>query len=119
MMVLLGMGAASQAAAQVTFYEHDGFRGRHFSASRPVADFARFGFNDMASSVIVRSGHWRVCEHAGFAGRCVVLKPGRYRSLSPLGFNDRISSASPSRPHQRPPYPPRPPVPPRPPIQPR
>ena len=27
---------ATQAAAQITFYEHDGFRGRAFTTERPV-----------------------------------------------------------------------------------
>ena len=39
---------ATQAAAQVTFYEGEGYRGRAFKASGPVANFERFGFNDRA-----------------------------------------------------------------------
>ena len=33
-----------------------------------------------------------MCEDAGFHGRCVVLRPGRYPSLAAMGLNDRISS---------------------------
>lgn len=84
--------AASQVSAQVRFYEHDDFRGRSFTAERPIGDFAQFGFNDRASSAIVRRGFWELCDNAGFGGRCVVLGPGRYTSLSAMGMNDRVSS---------------------------
>jgi uncharacterized protein YcfJ len=86
---------ASQAMAQVTFYENDGFRGRAFTANGEVSDFTRHGFNDRASSVIVDGGRWEMCQNARFDGRCIVLRPGRYESLSALGMNDNISSIRP------------------------
>ena len=92
-MVAAGLLASTQAAAQIVFYEHDGFEGRSFSSEGTVNDFQRFGFNDRASSIMVMRERWEVCEHAGFAGRCVVLRPGRYDSLNALGLNDRVSSA--------------------------
>ena len=84
--------AAAGASAQITFYENDDYSGRAFSASREVADFARYGFNDRASSAVVTSERWEVCDDAYFGGRCVVLRPGRYPSLSAMGLNDRVSS---------------------------
>ncbi|MEO8835561.1 MAG: beta/gamma crystallin family protein [Caldimonas sp.] len=87
--------AAAHASAQVTFYEGDGFRGRTFAVDRQVANFARVGFNDRASSVIVERGHWEVCEDAGFRGRCVVLRRGNYDTLRGLGLENRISSVRP------------------------
>jgi uncharacterized protein YcfJ len=86
---------ATQAMAQVTFYEAEGFRGRAFTANAQVADFARKGYNDRASSVVVDSGRWEMCQDARFAGRCIVLRPGRYESLAALGMNDNISSVRP------------------------
>lgn len=80
-------------AAQVTFYEREGFQGRSFTTERRVGDFERFGFNDRASSVVVAGEPWEVCENRRFAGRCVVLRPGRYGSLAAMGLNDRVSSA--------------------------
>jgi uncharacterized protein YcfJ len=79
-------------APQVIFYENDGFGGRTFTTEREVGDFQRFGFNDRASSVIVIGDRWEVCEDVRFTGRCVVLRPGRYASLSAMGLNDRVSS---------------------------
>lgn len=86
---------ATQVLAQVTFYEGEGFHGRAFSTNRPVADFRRSGYNDLASSVVVDRGRWEVCEHIGFEGRCVVLRPGSYDSLRGMGMNDRVSSVRP------------------------
>lgn len=87
---------ASQATAQITFYEHEGFRGRPFSANRAVPNFIREGFNDRASSVIVERGSWEVCDDANFHGRCVILRTGNYDSLARLGLNDRVSSVRPT-----------------------
>ena len=41
---------------------------------------------------MVLRDRWEVCENAGFGGRCVVLRPGRYPSLAAMGLNDRVSS---------------------------
>ena len=86
---------ATQAMAQVTFYEHDGFRGRAFTTNGQVNDFSNRGFNDRASSVIIDSGRWEMCQNARFDGPCIVLRAGRYESLSALGMNDSISSIRP------------------------
>jgi uncharacterized protein YcfJ len=93
----LGLSAlllAGQAmAAQITFYEGEGFRGRSVtSTGKGIPDFRRTGLNDRASSVVVGSGDWEVCDQVGFGGRCALLHPGNYESLSRLRMNDRISS---------------------------
>ena len=91
-LTVTGLALAPHATAQITFYENDGYSGRSFTASRPIANFERFGFNDRANSVIVLNDRWEVCTDARFEGRCVVLRPGRYPSLSAMGLNDRVSS---------------------------
>ena len=83
---------ATQAAAQVTFYENDNYQGRSFTTQQEIRNFQRFGFNDRASSVVVLNNRWEVCEDIRFEGRCVVLRPGRYPSLNAMGINDRVSS---------------------------
>ena len=93
---LAAVGFATQAAAaQITFYEHDGFRGRAFTTDKQVWNFEKLGFNDRASSAVVDNGRWEVCTDAKFEGRCVVLRPGSYDSLSGMGLNDRVSSVRP------------------------
>jgi hypothetical protein len=90
--LVAGLLTATSALAQVTFYEHDDFRGRAVTVDRAVDNFQRLRFNDLASSMVVRGGYWEICEDAGYQGRCMVLRPGRYPSLGQMDFNDRISS---------------------------
>ena len=86
---------ATHASAAITFYEGEGFRGRAFTTDKQVHNFARFGFNDRASSVVVDRGRWEVCDDAGFHGHCVVLRPGSYDTLRAMGMNNRVSSVRP------------------------
>ncbi len=86
---------AAHAAAQITFYQGEGFRGRAFTTSNPVPNFDRTGFNDRTSSIVIDKGRWEVCEHANFRGRCVVLRRGSYDTLTASGLADAISSARP------------------------
>jgi uncharacterized protein YcfJ len=83
---------ATQAAAQITFYEREDFAGRSFTAETQIRNFERYGFNDRASSVEVVHGRWEVCEDPKYSGRCIVLRPGRYPSLAAMGLNNRVSS---------------------------
>jgi hypothetical protein len=85
--LLLGAAAALaafQASAQMRLYEHDRFAGRSVGVERSTRDLSQLGFNDRASSAIVRGGRWTLCEHARFGGHCV--------TLSAMGLNDRVSS---------------------------
>jgi uncharacterized protein YcfJ len=91
-LALAATAGATQAIAQVTFYEHENFDGRTFTTSQPVNNLQGAGFNDRASAVVVATNRWEVCEDAQFGGRCVVLRPGRYPSLAAMGLNDRVSS---------------------------
>ena len=86
---------ATQAAAQVTFYEHQSFQGQSFTTEQHLGNLERYGFNNRASSVVVRGEPWQVCDGAGFSGRCVVLRPGEYGTLGTMGLNDTISSVRP------------------------
>src|SRR5437868_13016629 len=91
-LAMAGLAFTTQAAAQITFYEHEGFAGRSFTTQKQIGNFERFGFNDRASSVVVQRDRWEVCEDLRFSGKCVVLRPGRYPSLGAMGLNDRVSS---------------------------
>ncbi len=94
-LALVGVFATEQAFADVIFYEGEGFRGAALETNQPIANLARTGFNDRASSAIVSDGRWEVCDDAHFRGRCVVLRPGNYDSLRRMGLGDRISSVRP------------------------
>ncbi len=91
-LMVAGLAIATQAVAQITFYEREGFAGRSFTTEKKIGNFDRYGFNDRASSVEVLRGRWEVCEDARFHGQCIVLRPGRYPSLAAMGLNNRVSS---------------------------
>jgi hypothetical protein len=90
------MALAVPALAQITFYEHEGFRGRVHTTRGALDSFAGWDFNDRASSVIVETGRWEVCDEVGFKGRCAVLSPGSYDRLASMGLNDRLASVRPA-----------------------
>ena len=83
---------AGQSFAQVTFYQNENYQGSTFTTEREVRNLQRFGFNDRASSVVVKGDNWEVCDDAEFRGRCVIMRPGNYPNLSGTGLNDRVSS---------------------------
>lgn len=85
--------AGSAAADSITFYQDDHFRGRQFTADRPVSNFARDGFNDRVHSAVVHEGRWEICVDADFGGSCGVLAPGAYPELG--AYAGRISSVRP------------------------
>ena len=95
LLAIAGLVFAAQAAAQVTFYEREGFRGRSFYVDRTIWNFDPLGFNDKASSAVVDGGTWQACEDANFQGRCIILRQGSYDSFAPMRMNRVISSVRP------------------------
>lgn len=81
--------------AAVEIYEHEDYGGRQVS-SNGSPDLGRQGFNDRASSLIIRNGRWEFCSDADYRGRCVTLGPGSYGSLQAMGLNDQLSSFRPA-----------------------
>jgi len=91
--IALLFGAASASAAELTLFGQQNFNGRRFKSNESITNLDRSGFNDRASSVIIRDGVWQLCDDAYFRGSCVTLQPGRYASLREIGLNNRVSSA--------------------------
>ncbi len=91
----LAFSATTALAQSITFYESEGYRGRAFSQDGPIVNFERFGFNDRASSVVIRRGTWELCPDAQFGGGCVTLRSGAYPNLGAMGMSNRVSSARP------------------------
>jgi hypothetical protein len=93
-----GLVLGTHAAAQVTLYEREDFRGKSFTAAAEVESLQRQGFYDRVTSVVVkgdRSDRWELCEGPRFRGPCVVLQPGQYTSLEAVGLNGGVSSVRP------------------------
>jgi uncharacterized protein YcfJ len=91
----VAIGAAGNAAAQVTLYSRPDFHGEAVRVDGRTWNLDRSGFNDRAASAIIDRGRWEVCEHARFEGRCVVLGPGAYPSLAQVGLDRAVSSLRP------------------------
>lgn len=88
--------ATTGALADITLYEHARFGGEQITLRGSNPDLSGTGFNDKASSAIVRSGRWEICTNSSFRGNCTVLTRGEYPSLQTT-LNDRISSARDTR----------------------
>jgi hypothetical protein len=78
-------------AGEITLYQQRDFRGESLTLNRAAPDLERSGFNDSASSIVVRSGVWEACTAAFFQGTCVRLEPGDYRRLE-SSVNNRVTS---------------------------
>jgi Beta/Gamma crystallin len=85
-------GAAAASAQEITLFQNQNFSGPQFSASNSIQNLDHTGFNDRASSVIIRGGSWQLCADAFFRGQCVTLNPGQYPSLAAMGLNNSVSS---------------------------
>lgn len=77
-------------AGEITLFTDANFGGRELVVRDWAPDLGEMGFNDRASSMVVRSGRWEVCADADFHGQCVVFERGEYPTLE--RFNDKISS---------------------------
>ena len=90
--IVVAACASGVLAQEITLFEDDNFNGARYGANNSVDDLSRVGFNDRASSVIVRSGSWQLCADSYFRGTCITLQPGQYPSLNSMGMNDAVSS---------------------------
>jgi hypothetical protein len=87
---VLATFAQAATAGELTLFTDSNFRGPRITVEREAYNLADMGFNDRASSMVVRSGVWQVCENKDFGGYCQEFGPGEYRELP--RFNDRVSS---------------------------
>jgi uncharacterized protein YcfJ len=108
-MGVVALGATLPAWADLTLYEFHDYGGRAVTTQHAVGNFRSVGFNDTASSVVIKGEPWEVCDAPDFGGKCMVLMPGSYRALGEMGLNNRVSSVRPARREPTPPPPPPPP----------
>jgi len=83
---------AAAGAAEITLYEHENFGGAQLTLRGYTPNIGSTGFNDRASSLVVRSGRWELCTDNDFRGTCAIFERGEYRTVG-SNLNDRISSA--------------------------
>ena len=87
---------AMPALGELTLYGRPDFQGRSIKTLEPIRNLEREGFANRASSAVVRGKSYELCDDRAFAGRCVVLAPGRYPSLKAMGLNDAVVSVRPA-----------------------
>jgi hypothetical protein len=87
---VLATFAQAASAGEITLFTDSDFRGARITLDRDAYNLNDMGFNDRASSIVVRSGVWQVCDDRDFRGNCAEFGPGEYRGLQ--DFNDRVSS---------------------------
>lgn len=79
--------------AHLILYEHVDFQGRQKEVSQSQQSLD--DFNDLASSIVIREGHWQFFTDANFQGQTgpSSLGPGTYSWVEDVGIpNDAISS---------------------------
>ena len=87
----LALIASGALAGEITLYQNRDFRGDTLTLRRAAPDLERTGFNDSASSVVIREGVWEVCTDPFYRGNCTRLEPGEYNRLEGA-LNDRVAS---------------------------
>jgi len=88
-------GATDVGNGVVILYRDINYTGPGLALNRANPDLGGAYFNAEASSIVVRAGRWKFCTEPEFAGRCMVLGPGRYPDMRLLNFNDTITSVRP------------------------
>jgi hypothetical protein len=78
--------------AGITLYDGPNFQGNSLALNESANNLVPRGFNDMASSIRISSGAWKVCADVNYRGNCQTLNPGTYSNLSSFGLQDTISS---------------------------
>ena len=89
--VCLAVPVTAAIAAEITLFEGPNFQGRSITFNGEARNLDPIGFNDRASSIIVRDGVWEGCVDAYFQGACAQFRPGEYPQLD-RRFNHSISS---------------------------
>lgn len=88
--LLLWTGTA--AAGSITLFSEYRFTGESVTLRRDVENFAHYPpWNDRAVSLVVNSGTWEVCRHAGYRD-CAIVRGGQVADLGQLGMYRQISS---------------------------
>ena len=72
-------GCSFFSKMSITLYEHAHFKGRTVTLTSSTPDLSHVNdFNDIASSVKVSEGKWRLCEDINYQGKYYDVGPGSY-----------------------------------------
>jgi len=73
-------------AAGIVLYASRNYLGPSHIVDRSRPDLRVESLQAEATSAVIASGKWELCEDAQFRGPCVTLGPGKYPSLGDLGL---------------------------------
>jgi hypothetical protein len=79
-------------ATGIVLYASKNYLGPSHIADRPRVDLRVESLQAEATSAVISSGRWELCEDAQFRGPCVTLGPGKYPSLGDLGLQHGAAS---------------------------
>jgi len=79
-------------AADIVLYASKDYLGPSHTVDRPRADLRVESLQAEATSAVIASGRWELCEDTEFRGRCVTLGPGKYPALGDLGLKSGAAS---------------------------
>jgi hypothetical protein len=79
-------------AADIVLYASKNYLGPAHTVDRPRADLRVESLQAEATSAVIASGQWELCEDVQFRGPCVTLGPGKYPSLGDFGLKYGASS---------------------------
>jgi hypothetical protein len=74
----------------VELFDGPDFSGRIVRIHGDTPSLYRRGFDDQASSMVIREGTWQICTSEGYDGLCRTFQPGDYADLR--RFDNRIAS---------------------------
>jgi hypothetical protein len=79
-------GSSPANPAGLVLYASKDYRGPSHIVDRPRADLRVESLQAEATSAVISSGRWELCEDPEFRGPCVTLGPGKYPSLGNFGL---------------------------------
>ena len=78
---------------QVVLYAAKDYQGPSHGLDKSQPDVRADALQAAATSVVIASGQWELCDGTYFRGQCVTLGPGKYPSLEAVGLTHGVFSA--------------------------
>jgi hypothetical protein len=85
--------AEKHGADQVVLYSARDYQGASHGLDKSQPDVRADALQNAATSVVIASGQWELCDGTYFRGQCVTLGPGKYPSMEAVGLTHGVSSA--------------------------
>jgi len=78
---------------QVVLYSARDYQGTAHGLDKSQPDVRADAQQGAATSAVIASGQWELCDSTYFRGQCVTLGPGKYPSLDSVGLTHGATSA--------------------------